>query len=69
VGAAMMSLRSFMFERVYLGPHTRGEHDRARAAIRAIVAALADRGDEPQAIVEYVSGMTDRFALEFVERL
>jgi dGTPase len=69
VGEAMLSLRSFMFERVYLGPQTRGEHERARTAITAIFAALADRGDEPQAIVEYIAGMTDRFALEFVERL
>jgi dGTPase len=69
VGEAMLSLRSFMFERVYLGPQTRGEHERARTAISAIFAALADRGDEPQAIVEYIAGMTDRFALEFVEQL
>jgi dGTPase len=69
VGEAMLSLRSFMFERVYLGPHTRTEHDRARVVVRTIFDALADRGDEPQAIVEYVSGMTDRFALEFVEQL
>jgi dGTPase len=69
VGEAMLSLRSYMFERVYLGPHTRGEHERARTAISAIFAALADRGDEPQAIVEYIAGMTDRFALEFVEQL
>ena len=41
----------------------------ARTAIVAIFAALADRGDEPQAIVEYIAGMTDRFALEFVEQL
>ena len=30
VGAAMLSLRAFMFERVYLGPETRPEHARAR---------------------------------------
>src|SRR6185437_6396163 len=29
IGGAMLSLRSFMFERVYLGPHTRSEHTRA----------------------------------------
>jgi dGTPase len=69
VGEAMLSLRSFMFERVYLGPHTRGEHERARTAVRAIFEALADRGDEPQAIVEYISGMTDRFALEYAEQV
>ena len=69
VGAAMLSLRAFMFERVYLGPHTRGEHERARAVIRAIFEHLADRGDEPQAIVDYLAGMTDRFALEYAEPL
>ena len=30
VGAAMLSLRGFMFEHVYLGPETRPEHERAR---------------------------------------
>ena len=32
VGEAMLSLRAFMFERVYLGPQVRPEHRRARAA-------------------------------------
>jgi dGTPase len=68
VGEAMLSLRAFMFDRVYLGPHTRAEHERARDVVRTIVSRLADRGEEPQAIVEYVAGMTDRFALEYVER-
>ncbi len=36
IGAAMLSLRAFMFERVYLGPETRPEHERAHAAIRKI---------------------------------
>jgi dGTPase len=69
VGGAMLSLRTFMFERVYLGPHTRAEHDRARAVVRRIFEHLAARGDEPDAIVEYVAGMTDRFALEFAETI
>jgi dGTPase len=69
VGAAMSSLRSFMFERVYLGPQTRAQHDRARAVVQRIFAHLAGRGDDPQAIVDYLSGMTDRFALSFAERL
>src|SRR5437660_4206861 len=30
IGGAMVALRSFMFDRVYLGPHARGEHERAR---------------------------------------
>jgi dGTPase len=69
VGEAMLSLREFMFEHVYLGPHTRAEHDRARTVVGVIFAALADRGDEPQEIVEYIAGMTDRFAIEFAEQI
>jgi dGTPase len=67
VGAAMLSLRSFMFERVYLGPHTSGEHARAAESIRKIFEHLAARGDEQTEIVDYLSGMTDRFALEYAE--
>jgi dGTPase len=69
VGEAMLSLRSFMFENVYLGPHARGEQERARAAVRRIFDHLADRGEEPQQIVEFISGMTDRFALSYVAEL
>ena len=35
IGGAMLSLRAFMFERVYLGPETRPEHERARATVAA----------------------------------
>jgi dGTPase len=69
VGAAMLSLRSFMFERVYLGEHARGEHDRAFAAIRRIFDHLVARGDSEDEIRDFVSGMTDRFALSYAERL
>jgi dGTPase len=65
IGGAMLSLRAFMFERVYLGPHTRSEHTRATEAVRRIFGHLADRGDSPAQIVDYLSGMTDRFALEY----
>jgi dGTPase len=67
VGAAMLALRSFMFERVYLGPHARAEHDRAHDAVRRIFMRLAERGDSPEQIVDFLSGMTDRFALTYAE--
>ena len=54
----------FMFERVYLGPETRAEHERARATIQRIFDALADRGDGADEITEFIAGMTDRFALD-----
>jgi dGTPase len=69
VGEAMLELRSFMFERVYLGPHSRGEHEHAAATVRRIFRHLAERGDDPDAIVEFVAGMTDRFALGYAARI
>ena len=69
VASAMLSLRRFMFERVYLGPHTAEEHTRARETVRRIFGQLADRGDSPAEIVDYLSGMTDRFALQYAAAL
>ena len=69
VGTAMLSLRSFMFERVYLGEHARGEHDRAYATITRIFDHLVERGDSEDEIRDFVSGMTDRFALSYAEKL
>ena len=69
IGSAMLALRTFMFERVYLGPHAQLEQDRARAAIRRIFDHVADRGDNSEQIVEFISGMTDRFALSYVAEL
>jgi dGTPase len=65
IGEAMSSLRTFMFERVYLGPQTRPEHERAREIVRRIFDHLVDRGDDVDAAVEYLAGMTDRFALGY----
>jgi dGTPase len=69
VGEAMLSLRAFMFERVYLGPQVAPEHRRAHEAIHAIFDHLAERGDEPDEIVDYIAGMTDRFALAYADAL
>ena len=70
VGEAMLSLRSFMFERVYLGDASREEHGRAHAAVGAIFAALHDRpellppggGELWQRVTDFIAGMTDRYA-------
>ena len=69
IGSAMLSLRSFMFDHVYLGPEARQEHARAHEAIRRIYEHLVERGDEHVQIVEFVAGMTDRFALEYAANL
>ena len=67
IGGAMLALRTFMFDHVYLGPHSRGEHERARRTVRRIFDHLADQGEDAGAIVTFVSGMTDRFALDYAE--
>jgi dGTPase len=69
VGEAMLSLRGFMFEHVYLADRARAEHARADAAVRRIFDHLAERGDDADAITEYLAGMTDRFALDYAAGL
>jgi dGTPase len=74
IGEAMLSLRTFMFDRVYLGPHVGPEHRRAEDVVQAIFAQLvadpellpAGEGELADRITDYVSGMTDRFALAYV---
>jgi dGTPase len=75
VGEAMLSLRSFMFERVYLGPQVTPEHRRAEEVVRAIFDRLCERpellppgeGELHERITDYLAGMTDRFALSYAE--
>jgi dGTPase len=69
VGGAMLALRSFMFEHVYLGPQTKPEHERARETVRRIFDTLVDRGGDPEEVTEFVAGMTDRYALEYAAAL
>jgi dGTPase len=71
VGGAMLRLRSFMFERVYLGPRARQEH----AKIERVLSGLFDwfcehpdelppgDGDLGARVIDYLAGMTDRFAI------
>jgi dGTPase len=71
VGAAMDRLRSFMFERVYLGPESRREAARIERMLRALFGYYADApppamvegASEPERVVDWLAGMTDRFAL------
>jgi dGTPase len=61
IGGAMLSLRAFMFERVYL----RQEHEEIQATIRRIFDDLLAEGQTPQEATDYLAGMTDRFALAY----
>jgi dGTPase len=73
IGAAMLRLRSFMFDNVYLGPTARQEH----AKIERVVAGLFDwfcnhpeelpevpyEASDSERVIDYIAGMTDRFAI------
>jgi len=69
VGEAMLSLRAFMFEHVYLGGQAVPEHERAHEVIRRIFDQLVERWDDVDEIVDYIAGMTDRFALDYAHSL
>ena len=70
IGGAMLALRSFMFERVYLGPNSTAEHAMINETIRRIFAHLVDvRGDDVEQATDYLAGMTDRFAIAYAAEL
>jgi dGTPase len=72
IGRSMLNLRAFMFERVYLGPAAQAQRDLATATVRRIFFHLVEHpedlpearpGELSERVTDYVSGMTDRFAL------
>jgi dGTPase len=73
VGGAMLRLRKFMFDRVYLGDAARREHERAHKAMHALFAHYMEHpqevpegeaGADPcQRVADYLAGMTDRFCI------
>jgi dGTPase len=77
----MGELRDFMFERVYLTPDAESQKQRAIHVIQDLVRYYTDHpqevpdsytvpGAEPLArAIDYVAGMTDRFALKTHDRL
>ncbi len=79
IGGAMLRLRKFMFDRVYLGSEARSEHERVRRTLRGLLDHyLANPGDVPgggtgqdpaQPVVDYLAGMTDRFCIATFRRL
>lgn len=76
VAESMAELRTFLFERVYLGP-ARVEEEKAAGVLEALYRhhvvhahLLPGGGDDPeQRAADYVSGMTDRFAVREFQRL
>jgi dGTPase len=71
VGEAMMNLRTFMFENVYLGSAAKREHPRIERMIRVLFdyymkeppPPMTPGADEQERIVDWLAGMTDRYAI------
>jgi dGTPase len=73
VGMAMLRLRKFMFERVYLGATARSEHARVERTMTGlfehylanpeIIPALDPTADDVQKVTDYIAGMTDRYCI------
>jgi dGTPase len=71
VGGAMLRLRAFMFDRVYLGPDAQREKARIERMLRALFDHYVEHLPPPavegssdaERIVDYLAGMTDRFAV------
>ena len=78
---AMKHFREFMFERVYLRPEAAAQAERARGVIHQLVEHLLAHPDEiPNSyriaeadpltqVLDYVAGMTDRYALNLHDQL
>jgi dGTPase len=69
IAEAMLALRSFMFERVYLAREATPNQQRAHEIVRRIFDHMIDEGRSPQDATDYVAGMTDRFALAYAAKL
>jgi dGTPase len=73
VGMAMLRLRKFMFDRVYLGETARSEHARVERTMTGLfdhyladpeaIPALDPAADAAQRVTDYIAGMTDRFCI------
>ena len=75
---AMAALRAFMFENVYRSPVAKGEEGKAQDMVKALFEYYVKNPDElpadfqtirveegvERAVCDYVSGMTDNFAVE-----
>ena len=73
VGMAMLRLRKFMFDRVYLGEAARRENERVKRTLRGLFDHYMEHPEdvpegEPgasgcQRVADYLAGMTDRFCI------
>ncbi|HMT04878.1 MAG: deoxyguanosinetriphosphate triphosphohydrolase [Solirubrobacterales bacterium] len=73
MGMAMLRLRKYMFDNVYLGEEARRDHDRVHGVIRTLFDHYIDRIDQIpdfdgrsdgiQRVTDLLAGMTDRYCI------
>jgi dGTPase len=73
VGGAMLRLRKFMFDHVYLGPTARAEHAKIERVVQGLfdwycehpeeLGAGVEGASDADRVTDYLAGMTDRFAI------
>jgi dGTPase len=73
IGGAMLRLRKFMFDRVYLGPDARREHGRVGRTMGGLfthylahpeeVPGWDSEASDCQRVADYIAGMTDRYCI------
>jgi dGTPase len=71
VGGAMLRLRDFMFARVYLSPDAQRDKPRIERMLRALFdhyatappPALVEGASDDERVIDWLAGMTDRFAI------
>lgn len=80
--AAMLGLRAFMFERVYLESPAKSENPRSIKVLSELFYHFLESPDElpaefhiddatelPRKVCDYVAGMTDRYAIKMFEKI
>ena len=71
VGGAMLRLREFMFEHVYLAPDAQREKPRVERMLRSLFdhyaaappPAVVEGASDRERVIDWLAGMTDRFAI------
>jgi dGTPase len=77
VGGAMLRLREFMFERVYLARDAQQEKPRVERMLRALFdhyaiappPAVVPGASDRERVIDWLAGMTDRFAIRAFREL
>jgi dGTPase len=75
----MSELRSFMFDRVYLGPEATREHAKIDLVVRTLFGHYCSHpeeipdsipdGEVERRVTDYIAGMTDRYCTAMFESL